>query len=74
MRRLTTVRTVRQLFEEHVIFVEPELVWMLFGESILEFVVGDDASLLGINQEHTAGLQAAFLLHAIGFDRQHTRF
>ena len=44
---------------DHVL-VEP-LAVRLFGRDLaLDLLVGDDAALLGVDEEHAAGLQAAF--------------
>ena len=62
---------VRQIIEMDQIGVQPVLVDVLSGNLPLEFFVADDATLLGINQEHPARLQATLFQHPLGLDLQH---
>jgi hypothetical protein len=48
--------------------VEPLAVGTIAGELLLDFGVGDDAALDGVDEEHVTGLQTALL--ADGFGRQ----
>ena len=52
----------RQLVEVEQAGVEPLLVRLLGGQLGLDLLVGDDAALRGVDQEHAAGLQP-HLLH-----------
>ena len=45
----------------HEVFVEPQAVGALGDNLALDFLVGDNPALLGVDQEHPAVLQAAFL-------------
>ncbi len=51
--------------------LDPLLVRLARGELLLELGVVDDAALLGVDQEHLAGLQAPLLEDAAFRDRQH---
>ena len=65
---------IGQLVERDLVFGEPLRVWVARVEALLDLLVGDDAAGHGIDQEHLAGLQAAFLLDVFGFYGQHAGF
>ena len=46
-------------FEMHLVIVEPLAIRALGGDRALDLLVLDDAALLGVDEEHAAGLQAA---------------
>ena len=50
-----------QILEHDLRALEPLLIGMRGGELLLDLVVGDDASLLEIDEQHLARLQAPFL-------------
>ncbi|CAB4891171.1 unannotated protein [freshwater metagenome] len=52
------VRPLGQIVDRRQALVEPLLVRVLGGEFVLDLVVGDDAALCGVHQEHPARLQA----------------
>ena len=51
-----------QLIERDLVLLEPLAVGLPRREPLLDLLVGDDALLLEIDQEHLAGLQAALEL------------
>ena len=51
--------------------VEPLLIGMRGGELGLDLLVGDDAALLEVDQQHLAGLEPPFLDDVLLGDRQH---
>jgi hypothetical protein len=53
------------------VVAEPQAVGPLGGRTQLDLLVRDDPALLGVDQEHAAGLQPALLQHAVGRDLQH---
>ena len=61
----------RQLIELDADALDPLLVRVALGELLLELAVVDDAALLGVDQEHLAGLQPPLLDDAALGDRQH---
>jgi len=61
----------RQVVEADTDALDPLLVRVALGELLLELAVVDDAALLGVDQEHLAGLQAPLLGDAALGDRQH---
>ena len=52
---------------------EPLGVGALRGDTGLQFLVGDDAAAVEVDQEHPAGLEPTLGQHAFGFDRDHAR-
>ena len=64
-----------QLTQFHGVAFHPLAVGVLAGKSLLDFLVGDDATLVGVDEEHLARFQTALgddML--LGDFRQHTRF
>ncbi len=59
-----------QLFEDQLGVVEPLAIGMLAGERRLHLLVGDDAALFHVDQQHLAGLQPPFLDDLVLGDRQ----
>jgi hypothetical protein len=57
---------LRQLVEVELLGVQPLLVRVLGGQFGLDLLVGDDAALGGVDQEHPARLQAHPLDHPGG--------
>ena len=55
-----------QVVEVDQAVVEPLAVGVLAGDLALEFLVGDDPPLAGVDQEHAARLQAALVEHLLG--------
>ena len=53
------VLALRQLAHLDRIALDPLAVRVLGGEGCLDLLVGDDATLVGVDQEHPAGLEAA---------------
>ena len=51
--------------------VEPLLIGMRAGELGLDLLVGDDAALLEVDEQHLAGLEPPFLHDALLGDGQH---
>ena len=68
------LRRLGQVFEQDVMFVQPLLVRMRAGVFLLQLLVGDDAALFRVHEEHAARLQPAFDRHALGRDGQHAGF
>ena len=62
----------RQIIKMHEVFLEPEAIRALGRELTLDLFIGDDAALLGIDEEHPARLQAAFLGDLIRRHIEHT--
>ena len=61
----------RQLVHADLRAVEPLLIGMRGGELGLDLLVGDDAALLQVDQQHLAGLQTPLLDDGLFGDRQH---
>ena len=68
---LDDARRGRQLGQLDQPLAEPLLVGVLGGDAVLELVVGDDALLGRVDQEHAARLKAALGHDLIGRDVQH---
>ena len=67
-------RRGRKVLEHDLGALEPILVGMALGQRALELLVGNEAALVEIDQQHLAGLQPP-LLHDFAFrDRQHAHF
>ena len=68
-------RRLGQLIDGDLLLLEPLAVGLARGELLLDLGVGDDALLHGVDQEHAAGLQAAFLANVLGgnFDARRLR-
>ena len=60
-----------KLGQLEALLVEPLAVGKTRRDVILELDVGDHAPLLEVDKEHSAGLQAALVLHRLGCDREH---
>ena len=56
------------------IFIEPLAIRLLRGDALFDFLIGDDASFLHVNDEHATGLQATFVGNVFGRNRQYTGF
>ena len=63
-----------QRFQFDQIVFEPLAVGMLCGEGGFDFLVGDDATFLRVDEEDAAGLQAAFVRDAFGLDVEDADF
>ncbi len=59
-------RRLRQLLHRDLLLFEPLAVGLAAGELMLDLVVGDDALLDGVDQEHAARLQAALFANVLG--------
>lgn len=69
------VLALGQLTQFHGVAFHPLAVGVLAGKSLLDFLVGDDATLVGVDEEHLARFQTALgddML--LGDFRQHTGF
>ena len=64
-------RDRRQLFQDDLGTRQPRRVGVGAGQGSLDFVVGDDALVVEVDQQHLARLQAPFLHDAAFVDRQH---
>ncbi len=58
----------RQVVEVDLALLEPRGVGVLGGQGVLDLVVVDDATGLGVHQEHPAGLEASLADHLGGRD------
>ena len=67
-------RRIGELIERELVFLQPHLVGIAAIKRPLELLIGDDAALDGIHQQHLAGLQAALELHVLLLHRQHAGF
>ncbi len=65
------VRRGRQVLEHDLRALEPLLVGMALGERRLELLVGNEAALVEIDQQHLAGLQPPLGDDVLLRDRQH---
>ena len=54
-----------------LLLLEPFGVGLARGQLLLDLGVGDDALLHGVDEEHAAGLQAAFLANVFGGNFDH---
>jgi len=64
----------REIFEDELRLLQPLRIGVLLGDLRLDLLVGDDAALFEVDQQHLARLQAP-LLHDIAFrDRQNAGF
>ena len=59
-------RGLGQRVDGDLLLLEPFAVGLARGERLLDLGVGDDALLNGVDEEHAAGLQAAFLEDVFG--------
>ncbi len=59
MVRLKDVGRLRQVFESDEIIRQPLGVGLLAGDLMFQLFIGDDATLLDIDQEHATGLKPA---------------
>ena len=60
-----------QRVDGDLVFLEPIGVRLAAGEAVLDLLVGDDAALLGVHQQHAAGLEAAFEADLLGGEVEH---
>ena len=74
MVRHPDVGTLRQVVEVELLGVQPLLVGVRGGQFSLDLLIGDDAALGGIDQEHPAGLQAQALDHGGRVEVEHAGF
>ena len=74
VRRMRILRGLRQVFQQQMMLVQPGAIGMGLGIFLFQLLVRNNASLLGINEEHAARLEAALDGHALGFHRQHAGF
>ena len=63
-----------QLVQVDLVLLDPARVRLARVQLLLDLLVGDDAALLDIHQEHAAGLEPAQGFDVLRLDRQHTRF
>ena len=63
-----------QIFELVLRGLQPFLVRLGAGQTLLDLFILDDAALLQINQQHLAGLEPPFALDALLGHRQHAGF
>ena len=68
------VRWFRQVANLDHVLIEPLTVGMFGGDLVLDLVVGHDAAFLGVDEEHAAGLEAAFVENFLRRDFEHARF
>ncbi len=69
------VLALGQLTQFHGVAFHPLAVGVLAGKSLLDFLVGDDATLVGVDEEHLARFQTALGDDMLRGDfRQHTGF
>ena len=71
MVRLLVLRGVGQVAEVHEVLVEPLAVGTRRADFLLQLLVGDDAALRGVHEEHLARLHAALFGDLLGGNRQH---
>ena len=64
----------RQMIERNLIFLHPLRVRLPRGQMLFDFLVGNQALLLGVDQQHAARREPALHAHVLGLDRQHSRF
>ena len=64
-------RRRRQLLQRDQVVLQPLAVRRGRRDLMLDLVVGDDASLRGVDQEHAPRLQAPLFQHAVGRDVEH---
>ena len=62
-----------QVFQQDVVFVQPLAIWFGAGIFPLELLIGDDPTLLGVDQKHASRLQTPLDGHPIRGDGQHAR-
>ena len=63
-----------QLVQQQPLVLQPLLVRTAIGEVLLEFFIGDQATLLEIDQEHLARLEAALLFDIGRVDVEYSNF
>ena len=68
------VGALRQVIEVELLGVQPLLVGVGGGQFGLDLLIGDDAALGGVDQEHPAGLQPQPLNHGGRVEVEHTGF
>ncbi len=66
-------RRLRQCVERNLILFEPLAVGLTGRQFVLQFFIGNQSSLLQVDQQHLAGLQAALELHIFGPDGEYAR-
>ena len=68
------VSHIGQVIEVDQVRIQPVLIRLFSRNLLLEFVVTNNAALLGINQKHAARLQATLFEHPLGLNFQHPNF
>ena len=66
------IGALRQVVEMELLGGQPFPIGMFGGQVSLDFLIGDDAALGGVDQEHPARLQAQPLDHGGGIEVEHT--
>ena len=72
--RIVHARRLGQLIDGDLVLGEPLRVRLRATKLLLDLLVGNNAAFDGIDQEHLAGLQAAFLLHLLGGNVEYAGF
>src|SRR5215831_9840611 len=54
--------------------VKPLSIWTLVRNRVFDFIVIDDATLLGVHEKHAAGLQTALVQDLISWNIEHAGF
>jgi len=62
---------VGQVVKADLLLFNPLAVGLAGGQRALDLVVGDDALLSGIAEQHAAGLEAPFIDHILRLDGEH---
>ena len=69
--RLRQMRRFRQLADLDHVLIEPLAVGMFGGDLVLDLVVGHDAAFFGVDEEHAAGLEPAFVENSFRRNFEH---
>ena len=65
---------LRQFIQRDLVLFQPLPIGLATGQLALQFVIGNNAALLQIDEEHLAGLQATAAFDVLGLHGQHTGF